>query len=64
MGKNSTTEKDTGSGLMHISVPDDLKSSLKVIAKEEVRTLNNLVVYALYDYVKRYNLKKDENLDW
>jgi len=54
MGKNSTDD-DNNAGLMHISVPNDLKTELKTIAKTEYRTLNNLVVYALYDYVKRYN---------
>lgn len=53
MGKDSTND-DNNAGLMHINIPNDLKTELKLIAKSEYRTLNNLVVYALYDFVKRY----------
>lgn len=62
MGKTSTDD-DNNTGLMHISVPNDLKTDLKSIAKTEYRTLNNLVVYALYDFVKRYNSNKIPDKD-
>lgn len=57
MGKNSTDE-ESNAKLMHINVPVELKADLEAIAKTEYRTLSNLIVYALYDFVKRYKSNK------
>lgn len=41
-----------------IVMEKELKSSLEIIAKEEIRSLNNLMVSVLTDYVKT---KTDRN---
>lgn len=41
-----------------IVMEKELKSSLEIIAKEEIRSLNNLMVSILTDYVKT---RTDEN---
>lgn len=38
-----------------IVMEKELKSSLEIIAKEEIRSLNNLMVSILTDYVKTKN---------
>lgn len=40
-----------------LTLPKDLKSKLEVLAKKEHRSVNNLIVNALYSYV-------DDNLDF
>lgn len=40
-----------------LTLPRDLKSKLEVLAKKERRSVNNLIVNALYSYV-------DDNLDF
>ena len=46
-GKNSESKVKTT-----IVMEKKLKSSLEIIAKEEIRSLNNLMVSILTDYVK------------
>ncbi|MDU6985304.1 MAG: ribbon-helix-helix protein, CopG family [Terrisporobacter othiniensis] len=40
-----------------LTLPKDLKSKLEVLAEKERRSVNNLIVNALYSYV-------DDNLDF
>ena len=40
-----------------IRLPDDLKEALEEIAKHEHRSLHNLIVHILYEYIEHKNDK-------
>lgn len=39
-----------------IRIPEDLKKKLTAIAKKDNRSLNNLIMIALTDFVKKYKM--------
>lgn len=45
-------EKKTKTEFLHIRIDSDLKRKLEEVAKEEHRTLSNLVEYLIKEYVE------------
>ena len=43
--------------VIYVRIDEDLKKELDMIALEEQRSLNNLVVYILSKYLKEYKSK-------
>ncbi len=45
--------------VIYVRIDEDLKRELDMIALEEQRSLNNLVVYILTKYIENYNKTKE-----
>lgn len=47
-----------------LTIPKDLKSKLEDLAKKEHRSVNNLIVNALYSYVDDNLNSRNKNNEW
>lgn len=47
--------------IIFVRIDEDIKQKLDMIALEEQRSLNNLVVYILTNYIKKYEEQKKED---